>query len=159
MFSSKASSVMRTVTGFHSIISFLLYCKFVRALHSGCIIVANKCELNFRHCCSFELTLPYFDKNSLNFSSRLLSFVLISLTKFELISASSWMSSSLLIFSYWLWVKTILKFVEIWVKYLENQFENGRSSKWCLLNSVHMDRVHMGRFLLISPEDQWWSNW
>ena len=113
-FSSKTSSVMSAGTWFKSIFSLLLYWEFATALWSSCIILVSKCELSFLHCCNSELTLSYFHKKSLNFSSRLLSFILISLTKLELISVSSWMSSSLLIFSYWLWVKTILKFIFIY---------------------------------------------
>ena len=112
MFSSKTYSVMSAGTGFNSIVSLLLYLEFVTALRSSCVIFVSKWELNFLHCYNSELTLSYFDKKSLKFSSRLLSFVL-SLTKLQSISASSWTSSSLLIFSYWLRVKTILKFIDI----------------------------------------------
>ena len=109
-FSSRAFSVMLAGTGFNSIVSLLLYWEYATALHSNCIILDIRYELNFLHCCNSELTVSYFDTNSLNISSRLLSFVLMSLMKLELISVSFWMSSSLLIFSNWLPVKTILKF-------------------------------------------------
>ena len=72
----------------NSIVSLLLYWEFATPLCSSCIILVSKCELNILHCCNFELTL-YFDQNSLNFSSRLLSFILISLTKLQLISKFS----------------------------------------------------------------------
>ena len=92
MFSSKTSSVISAGTGFNSIVS--LYWEFVTALCSSYVILVGKWELNFWHCCNSQLTLSYFDKKSLNFSSRLLSFVLMSLMKLELISVSSWMTSS-----------------------------------------------------------------
>ena len=92
MFSSKRSSVISAGTGFNSIVS--LYWEFVTALCSSYVILVGKWELNFWHCCNSQLTLSYFDKKSLNFSSRLLSFVLMSLMKLELISVSSWMTSS-----------------------------------------------------------------
>ena len=105
---------MSAGTEFNSIISLLLYWEFTEAFRYSCIILVSKCELNFLYCCKSELTLSYFAKKSLNYSSWLLSFVLISLTKLELMSVSSWMSSSVLIFSYWLRVKTILKFIDIY---------------------------------------------
>ena len=108
MFSSETSSVMSAGTGFNSIVSLLLYWEFVTALLSSCIFLVRKWELNVLYCYNSELTLSYFVKKSLNFSSRLLSFMLMSLTKLELISVIYWMSSLSLIFSYWLWVKTIL---------------------------------------------------
>ena len=74
MFSSKTSSVISAGTGFSSIVSLLLYWEFVTALHSSCIILVSKWELNFFHCCNSELILSYFDKKPLSFSSRLLSF-------------------------------------------------------------------------------------
>ena len=74
MFSSKTSSVISAGTGFNSIVSLLLYWEFVTALHSSCMILVSKWELFFFHCCNSELTLSYFDKKPLNFSSRLLSF-------------------------------------------------------------------------------------
>ena len=92
MFSSKTSSVISAGTGFNSIVS--LYWEFVTALCSSYIILVGKWELNFWHCCNSQLTLSYFDKKSLNFSARLLSIVLMSLMKLELISVSSWMTSS-----------------------------------------------------------------
>ena len=72
MFSPKTSSVISEDTGFNSIVSLLLYWEFFKALRSSCIILIRKWELSFLHCCNSELTLSYFDKKSLNFSSRLL---------------------------------------------------------------------------------------
>ena len=57
----------------------------------------------------FWMNLIMFWREFIKFSVRLLIFVLISLTKLELI----FLSSSLLIFSYWLLVKTILKLIDI----------------------------------------------
>ena len=79
-------------TGFCSIVSLLLYWEFVTTLRCCCIILVSKLELNLLHCYNSELTLSYFEKKSWNFSSRLLSFILMSLTKLELLSVSSWMT-------------------------------------------------------------------
>ena len=104
MISSKTSSVISAVIGFYSIVLFLLYCKLVTAFCSSCMNLVSIWELNFLHCCNSEWIL--------SFSDRLLSFVLISLKNLDLTSVSSWISSSLLILSYWFQVKTISKFID-----------------------------------------------
>ena len=79
MFSFKTSSVMSAGRGFNSIVSLLLLWEFAIAFQ-----LYNPCQYMWIK----FFTLPqlsYFDKKSVNFSSRLLNLGSISLTKLELI--------------------------------------------------------------------------
>ena len=51
MFSFKTSPVMSAGTGFNSIASILLYYELVTVLRSNCMILVNKCGLNFLNYC------------------------------------------------------------------------------------------------------------
>ena len=71
MFSSETSSVKSAGTRFNSIAFLLLYGKLVTVLLSSRIILVNKYELNFLHCCNSKWALSYFDKNSLKSTADL----------------------------------------------------------------------------------------
>ena len=78
----------------------------------------------------------------------MLSFVLISLAKLHLISVSSRISSSLLTFSYWLWVNTILKFIGIYkskkilkiILKIEAMLTRRRSYRKCWLTLIGLSK-------------------
>ena len=71
IFSSETSSVKSAGTRFNSIAFRLLYGKLVTVLLSSRIILVNKYELNFLHCCNSKWALSYFDKNSLKSTADL----------------------------------------------------------------------------------------
>ena len=79
-----SSSCISADTWFDSIVPILLSWEFVTALCSSWIILVSRWESNLLHCCNYEQTLSYFNKNSLKFSNKSVNIAFMFLTKFEL---------------------------------------------------------------------------